>query len=70
MRTNLTLSAIFIGTSRLFVNITWFVKRAYNAYFKLTLVDQDKKWAPLTACHTREEMLHDLTKEKRKCLLF
>ncbi|QQP48679.1 Uncharacterized protein FKW44_009061 [Caligus rogercresseyi] len=33
-------------------NITGFVKRAYMAYFKVKLGDQDKSWAPHTVCKT------------------
>ena len=40
-------------------NITLFVKRAYKAYFKISLGDQDKKWAPHAMCHNCEEMLRD-----------
>ncbi|QQP34707.1 Uncharacterized protein FKW44_022685 [Caligus rogercresseyi] len=33
-------------------NITGFVKRAYMAYFKVKLGDQDKSWAPHKVCKT------------------
>ena len=51
-------------------NITMFVRRAYKAYFGLTLGDQEKKWAPHIVCHNCEEMLRDWTKGKRKGLPF
>lgn len=51
-------------------NITSFVRRAYKAYFGLTLGDQNKKWAPNSVCHNCEEMLRDWTKGKRKGLPF
>lgn len=51
-------------------NITSFVRRAYKAYFEVSLGDQDKKWAPHIVCHNCEEMLRDWTKGKRKGLTF
>ena len=46
------------------------MKRAYKAYFQVTLGDQEKKWPPYIVCHNREEMLRDRIKGKRKGLPF
>ena len=51
-------------------HITLFVKRAYKAYFKISLGDQDKKRAPHALFHNCEKMLQDWTKNKRKGLPF
>ena len=51
-------------------HISMFVKRAYKAYFKVPLGDQEKRWAPHIVCHNCEEMLRDWTKGKRKGLPF
>ena len=51
-------------------NITTFVRRAYKAYFKRALDDQEKKWAPHFVCHNCEKILRDWTKGKRKGLPF
>src|SRR5215469_7065150 len=51
-------------------NITRFVKRAYDAYFKVKLGDQDKSWAPHTVCKTCVEYLRRWTKGKITSLKF
>jgi len=51
-------------------NILLFVKRAYEAYSKVSLGDQDKKLAPHIVCHNCKEIFRDETKGKRKGLLF
>ena len=51
-------------------NILLFVKRAWKAYFQVSLGDQDRKLAPHIVCHNCEELLRDWTKEKRKSLPF
>lgn len=50
--------------------ITDFVRRAYLAYFKVQLGDQDKPWAPHIVCKTCTEHLRQWTNGKRKCLKF
>ena len=40
-------------------NITSLVKRAYKAYFKIPLGNQDKKFSSHILCHNYEEMLRD-----------
>ena len=51
-------------------NMKSFVKRAYKAYFRLTLGDQDKKWAPYIVCHNYEKILCEWTKGKHEGLFF
>ena len=51
-------------------NITSFVRRAYKAYFGLSLGNQGKKWATHIVYHNCKEMLRDWTKGKRKGLPF
>lgn len=51
-------------------HITVFVKKAYFAYFKVKLGDQDKSWAPHIVCKTCVEHLRQWTCGKRKCLKF
>ncbi|QQP48991.1 Uncharacterized protein FKW44_009491, partial [Caligus rogercresseyi] len=51
-------------------NITGFVKRAYMAYFKVKLGDQDKSWAPHTVCKTCVEYLRRWTKGAKTSLKF
>ncbi|QQP52525.1 Uncharacterized protein FKW44_004703, partial [Caligus rogercresseyi] len=51
-------------------NITGFVKRAYMAYFKVKLGDQDKSWAPHTVCKTCVEYLRLWTKGTKTSLKF
>ncbi|QQP48982.1 Uncharacterized protein FKW44_009477 [Caligus rogercresseyi] len=51
-------------------NITGFVKRAYMAYFKVKLCDQDKSWAPHTVCKTCVEYLRRWTKGAKTSLKF
>ncbi|KAG0715800.1 hypothetical protein GWK47_011114 [Chionoecetes opilio] len=51
-------------------NITGFVKRAYGAYFKVKLGDQDKSWAPHTVCKTCVEYLRRWTKGAKTSLKF
>ena len=50
--------------------ITEFVKKAYLAYFRVKLRDQDKSWAPHQVCRTCAENLRYLTKQKRKSIGF
>ena len=51
-------------------NITEFVNRAYHAYFKVKLGDQDKSWAPHKVCKSCVELLRSWTKGKEKHLPF
>ncbi|MEL7307752.1 MAG: hypothetical protein AAGK05_07670 [Pseudomonadota bacterium] len=51
-------------------NISTFVKRAYKAYFGLTIGDQDKRWAPHIVCQNCEENLRHWSKGIRKGLAF
>lgn len=51
-------------------NISDFVKRAYLAYFKVKLGDQDKPWAPHKVCKPCIENLRQWTKGKREKLAF
>ena len=51
-------------------DISDFVKRAYLAYFKIRLGDQDKSWAPHQACKTCMEHLRQWTKGTRDGLKF
>ncbi len=51
-------------------NISDFVKRAYFAYFKIQLGDQDKSWAPHRVCKTCIEHLRQWTKGTRDKLKF
>ena len=51
-------------------NITGFVKRAYEAYFKVKLGDQEKSWAPHTVCKTCVEYLRRWTKGAKTSLKF
>lgn len=51
-------------------NISDFVKKAYIAYFKIKLRDQDKLWAPHIICKTCEEALRHWFKGSRKALPF
>ena len=51
-------------------NITSFVKQAYKVYFRHSLGEQDRKWAPYTLCHNCKEMPHDWIKVKCKGLPF
>ena len=46
--------------------ITEFVKKAYLAYFRVKLGDQDKNWPPHQVCRTCVENLRQWTKQKRK----
>ena len=50
--------------------ISEFVKRAYLAYFKVRLGDQDKAWAPHIVCKQCVEHLRQWTKKVRKSLRF
>ena len=50
--------------------ITEFVKKAYLAYFRVKLGDQDKNWAPHQVCRTCVENLRQWTKQKRKTIGF
>jgi len=50
--------------------ISSFVKRAYLAYFKVMLGDQDKPWAPHIMCKPCVEHLRQWTKKSRKSLRF
>jgi len=50
--------------------ISDFVKRAYLAYFKVMLGDQDKTWAPHIVCKPCVEHLLQWTKKSRKSLRF
>ena len=50
--------------------ISEFVKRAYVAYFKVLLGDQDKAWAPHIVCKKSVEHLRQWTKKERKSLHF
>ena len=50
--------------------ITESVKRAYLAYFKVMLGDQDKSWAPHIVCKQCVEHLRQWTKNVRKSLRF
>jgi len=50
--------------------INEFVKRAYLAYFKGMLGDQDKAWAPHIVCKQCVEHLRHWTKKTRKSLSF
>lgn len=52
------------------MNISEFVKRAYLAYFKLKVGDQDKSWAPHNVCKPCVENLRQWTKGRRKQLSF
>ncbi|KAI6649573.1 hypothetical protein LOD99_6754 [Oopsacas minuta] len=51
-------------------NITEFVNRAYHAYFKVKLGDQDKSWAPHKVCKSCVELLRSWSKGKEKHLPF
>ncbi|KAI6650066.1 hypothetical protein LOD99_6281 [Oopsacas minuta] len=51
-------------------NITYFVDRAYHAYFKVKLGDQDKSWAPHKVCKSCVELLRSWSKGKEKHLPF
>lgn len=51
-------------------NITEFVKKAYYAYFGIKLGDQDKPWAPHTACRTCIEQLRQWVNGERTALPF
>ena len=51
-------------------NITSFVKRAYKAYFQISLGDQDKKCSSHIVCHNCEKTLRDWTNGKQKELRF
>ena len=46
------------------------MKKAYLAYFRVKLGDQDKNWAPHQICRTRVENLRQWTKQKRKSIRF
>ena len=59
----------FLGQRRN-IGLSLFVKRAYKAYFRVPLGDQDKKWAPHIVCRNCQEMFRDWTKGKRKGLRF
>jgi len=50
--------------------ISDFVKRAYRAYFKVMLGDQDKPWAPHIVCKPCAEHLRQWTNKSRKSLRF
>jgi len=50
--------------------ISDFVKRAYLAYFKAMLGDQDKPWATYIVCKPFVEHLRQLTNKSRKSLRF
>ena len=50
--------------------ITYFVKKAYLAYFGVKVGDQYKNWAPHQVCRTCVENLRQWTKEKRKTIGF
>jgi len=50
--------------------ISDFVKRAYLAYFKVMLGDQDKPWAPHIVCKLCVEHLLQWTNKSRKSLRF
>ncbi|GBM27629.1 hypothetical protein AVEN_35283-1 [Araneus ventricosus] len=47
------------------INISYFVKKVYFAYFKLQLGDQDKPWAPHKVCRRCEEDLRLWFKDVR-----
>ena len=47
-----------------------FYKKAYFAYFKVKLDDQDKPWAPHYVCNTCKEHIRQWTNGKRKSLSF
>jgi hypothetical protein len=47
-----------------------FVKKLYFSYFQLKVGDQDKSFAPHTACNTCVEGLRYWYDEKRKAMLF
>ncbi|KAI6647010.1 hypothetical protein LOD99_9009 [Oopsacas minuta] len=51
-------------------NITEFVNRACDAYFKVKLGDQDKSWAPHKVCKSCVELLRSWSKGKEKHLPF
>ena len=42
-----------------------FVKKAYHDYFRITLGDQDKQFAPNVCCRTCVENLKDWRKSKK-----
>ena len=46
------------------------MKKAYLAYFRVKLGDQDKNWAPHLASRTCVENLRQWTKQKRKSIGF
>jgi len=50
--------------------ISGFLKRAYLAYFKVMLGDQDKPWAPHIVCKPCVEHLWQWTNKSRKSLRF
>jgi hypothetical protein len=50
--------------------VSKFVKQTYNAYFGCRLGDQDKTWAPHTACKPCVEHLRKWSKGESKCLPF
>ena len=52
------------------MNISEFVKRAYLAYFKLKMGDQDKSWVPYNVCKPCVEDLRQWAKGTRKQLSF
>ena len=45
-----------------------FYRKAYFAYFKVKLVDQNKLWAPHYVCNTCKEHIWQWTNGKRKSL--
>lgn len=51
-------------------DITDFVKKAYHAYFKMKLGDQDKAWAPKTVCRYCVERLRLWIQGKKPCMPF
>ena len=51
-------------------SVTDFVKKAYLAYFKVKLGDQDKPWAPHVVCKVCTEHLRQWTYGKRRCMKF
>ena len=51
-------------------NITDFVQKAYAAYFKMKIGDEDKSWAPHIVCRSCVENLRRWTKGTLKCLAF
>jgi hypothetical protein len=47
-------------------NITNFIRKMYYAYFGVKLEDQDKSWAPHSACYVCVEDLRKWSNGKRK----